>query len=510
MNISKHREKNLVHYRGLFLSFCLSYVIGDIIGVSGGNSWDFWIFLSIFLFALSVRKWRMLALTGIIAYMLGWGYGYYTYEKSFENIVFLEKEMHLFEGKKSVVGTIDSAMFSAERSNTYRLIIDNIDNISTHDIPEKEGKLSIFVEIPSNLDIEEGDHISFTGKIRENIEFPLTGYNRYAFYQWWYGSIFVPIFGRERQVSHGFSLSSTREYWTTQFRENFPQNISGILIGMTIGADKYLEKWIKDSFTQSGISHILIVSGSNIAFLIMFMLFFLKYMRIRRFWRMSLIGGVIVFYGSIVGWDVSVVRASIMGILSYFIAEYGARASSIATLAFAGLILTIYSPLSPVYDAGFWLSFGATIGILIFHAPLKSLWEKTRFPQSIFPFISVSIGASLGSLPILIYHFGTIPVGSIVINILIAAVLGWILFTSIIFVPISYISPLLGYYFWYIIYIPTKYIIMLSDIFRYSTTITIGENWRVIITLVLLGGYSVFFLEKDVLFSEESRKLDSK
>lgn len=510
MNISKHREKNLVHYRGLFLSFCLSYVIGDIIGVSHGNTWDFWIFLGIFLLALSMRKWRILALTGMIAYVFGWGYGYYTYEKTFEKVVFLEKNVHLFEGKKSIVGTIDSAMFSTERSNTYRLIIDNIDNISTRDIPEKEGKLSVFVEIPSNLDIKEGDQIAFTGKIRENIAFPLTGYNRYAFYQWWYGSIFVPIFSREKFPQHTLLFPKIREYWTTRFRENFPQNVSGILIGMTIGADTYLEKWIKDSFTQSGISHILIVSGSNIAFLIMFILFFLKYIRIGRFWRMGLIGGVILFYGSIVGWDVSVVRASIMGILSYFIAEYWARASSIATLAFAGLVLTIYSPLSPVYDAGFWLSFGATMGILIFHAPLQSLWEKRGFPKSLFPFLSVSIGASLGSLPILIYHFGTLPIGSIIINILIAAVLGWILFTSIVFIPISYLSSLLGHYFGYMIYIPTKYIIFLSSIFQHSPTLTIGEDWRILCTLILLGGYSVFFIEKDILFFEESRKLDSK
>ncbi|MDD2694131.1 MAG: ComEC/Rec2 family competence protein [Candidatus Gracilibacteria bacterium] len=509
MNISKYREKNLVHYRGLFLSFCSSYVLGDIVGVSSGKDWDFWIFLSIFLLLISMKKWRILAVTGIVAYMLGWGYGYSTYEQTLEKIIFLEKEIHLFDDKKSIIGTVDSKMFSAERSNTYRLIIDNIDNRSTQENPKGMRDLSIFIEIPSNLDIQEGERISFTGKIKENVEFPLVGYARYAFYQGGYGHIFLPVFSHIDEKKSGTIFTKMREYWTTQFRKNFPQDISGILIGMTIGADEYLEKGVKDSFTKSGISHILIVSGSNIAFLIMFVLFFLKYIHIQKWGRIILIGGIVLFYGSIVGWDVSVVRASIMGVLSYFIAEYGGKASSIATLAFAGLLLTIYSPLSPVYDAGFGLSFGATIGILIFHNPLKSLWEKTRFPQSIFPFVSVSIGASLGSLPILIYHFGTIPVGSIVINILIAAVLGWILFTSILFVPIVYISPLLAYYFGYIIYIPAKYIIFLSDIFQYSHTITIGENWRVIITLLLIGGYTVFFLEKDVLFREASRKLDS-
>ena len=101
---------------------------------------------------------------------------------------------------------------------------------------------------------------------------------------------------------------------------------------MVIGMDQYLENDVKDAFMKSGITHILVVSGSNIAFLILFLMFFLKYTPVKRWGRISLIGGAIIFYGFLVGWEVSVVRATLMGILSYFIAEYGRRASSIAIL----------------------------------------------------------------------------------------------------------------------------------------------------------------------------------
>jgi competence protein ComEC len=122
---------------------------------------------------------------------------------------------------------------------------------------------------------------------------------------------------------------------------------------MTIGIDEYLTKPLKDAFLQSGITHILVVSGSNIAFLIFFMTFFMKYLPIHRYIRMIVISGVIIFYGFLVGWEVSVVRATIMGILSYVIAEYGSRTASLASLALAGIILTGFAPLAPVYDAGF-------------------------------------------------------------------------------------------------------------------------------------------------------------
>ena len=102
---------------------------------------------------------------------------------------------------------------------------------------------------------------------------------------------------------------------------------------MTIGIDAFLGSETKKSFIHSGISHILVVSGSNIAFLIFFMMFFLKYTQIGKYGRILIVGSCILFYASLVGWEVSVVRATIMGILSYLIVEYGGRASSISTLA---------------------------------------------------------------------------------------------------------------------------------------------------------------------------------
>lgn len=91
---------------------------------------------------------------------------------------------------------------------------------------------------------------------------------------------------------------------------------------MMIGVDEYLETDVKSAFMKSGITHILVVSGSNIAFLIMFLMFFLKYTKIARWGRLSIITSIILFYGFLVGWEVSVLRATIMGILSYSIVEY--------------------------------------------------------------------------------------------------------------------------------------------------------------------------------------------
>lgn len=502
MNISQYREKNLVHARGLFLSFCTSYIIGDIVWVSGG--WDFFLFLG-FLIIISVwKRWIIIGLIGIIGYILWYGYGSYTYKDTIDTLSDIESAWYIYDVKNRYSWTIEKRLYSKERSEVYRLNIDNIDTTSTWSIPELGKKITVFVELPSNIRVTPGDVIGFTGKIQKNITYPVEWYEKYALYQWWYGYIFLTGFERIRSRKDDSLMNHVRLFWVEKFREWFPDSVSGILLGMTIGADEYMESDIKKSFTESGISHILVVSGANIAFLILFMTFFMKYLSIGKYLRIILIGSIILFYGTLVWWDVSVVRATIMGIISYLIAEYGARASSIATLALAGLILTIYNPLSPLYDAGFGLSFGATLGILIFHAPIQNYWQKYKLPENIYPFVSVSIWAMLGSAPILIYHFSTFPLGTLLINILISVVLGWILFGSVFYTLFSLISTSFTYYFGYLLYMPARYIIELSAVFDDFWTLDLSPTLSTNIALILLWCYTVLLLEKDVIFHEHT------
>lgn len=174
---------------------------------------------------------------------------------------------------------------------------------------------------------------------------------------------------------------------------------------MTIGSSDYLTSDVKEAFTLSGITHILVVSGSNIAFLIVFLNFFLKYLPVGRTGRIILIGGIIAFYSSLVGWDVAIARAVIMGVLSFLFAEYGSQGSSIALFGLSFLILTFISPLAPVYDVAFGLSFSATFGILFISSSIRNFCSKTKIPPTLITILSISIGASLGSLPVMIASF---------------------------------------------------------------------------------------------------------
>lgn len=70
-------------------------------------------------------------------------------------------------------------------------------------------------------------------------------------------------------------------------------------------------------------------------------------------------------YVLMVGTDPPVLRALFMGSISLLALTYGERVDALRILLCTAIVLVIISPLSLIYDAGFQLSFLATLGILV-------------------------------------------------------------------------------------------------------------------------------------------------
>ncbi len=472
--------------RGFFLVFCSLFLIGDILW------WSLWttdiVFcILILLFGVIFHSWRVMALFGVLGFILGAIIGYWAIQEKMNEYAQLSKITKGFTQKLYTEWVVEKRVYKKERSDVYRLHIDTFDTYST----------SIFIEIPSNLHIKIGDILWFTGSIQKNINFPLIGYDRFSFFQWWYGQAFLASFDRRENTKTNL-INPIQRYWEQIFQKSFPPDVWGTLLGMTIGSIEFLSRDIKNAFIASGTSHILVVSWSNIAFLVILISFFLKYTPLGRTSRILIIGSIVLFYGFLVGWDVSVIRATIMGILSYIITEYWSHGSSRAILWLSLIILTCMSPLGPIYDPGFWLSFGATLGILLFHTKITALCDRISLPHSITSMLSVTFGATLWSIPIMIFHFGTFALSSILANILIAGFLGWILFSSVFFVGIQYVSHTLGYFFGFLVYIPTKIVIEITSFFRYGMILEVPLEFRIPLTLFIFGIYFYLYLEEDI------------
>ena len=514
MNTSIHAEKTINLARSLFIAFSISFIVGDVLGCL----WDIWSILFLVWALFGIYLWymsshyRFIVLLGILGMSIGYLIGLQwlgRYTQWYEHI---RATTHDFTRKWALQGDVEDLLYTKERSKVYKVsidIFDTIDKIDTFDttytdkntqysrIPWENPRFSLFIEIPSNLTLDVWDRIKFSGLIKKNITFPLLGYERYAYFHGWFGYIFLTTFSREPSKDIGI-IDYVRGFWIATFEKYFPRDVTGTLLGMTIGSIELLTQEVKWAFLASGTSHILVVSGSNIAFLIIILTFFLKYIPIHKAIRAIIVVWCILFYGTLVWWDVSVVRAAIMGVISYIIVEYDGRWASRSILAFTAVMLTLWSPLAPLYDAWFGLSFAATFGILIFHPMIEKWCKKYTIPHTLASLLSVSIGAMLGSLPLVIYHFERIPLSSLLANLLIWPLLGWILFSCIFFVGIQSISHILAIWVGFFVYLPTKAILLITSFFWNGWILSIPHMIAPYISLFMLGVFLFIFMERDI------------
>jgi competence protein ComEC len=148
---------------------------------------------------------------------------------------------------------------------------------------------------------------------------------------------------------------------------------AGLLLGLLIGDKSLIPTDQYNTFVDSGLVHIIAVSGGNIAMVVILLSFLLK--RVPLYVRNGLIMLMIIVYAMICGGDSSVVRAAIMGCLTLLALFWGREVSIWRAMKYAFVGILLLNPFSLVYDVGLLLSFSAIIGIVLFNALLHKEGE---------------------------------------------------------------------------------------------------------------------------------------
>lgn len=188
--------------------------------------------------------------------------------------------------------------------------------------------------------------------------------------------------------------------------------------GFVLGDARGQRPEVTDDFRASGLSHLLVVSGSNVAFVLALLGPFLGRLRLGG----RLAGGVaaLVLFGILTRWEPSVLRAVAMAGLTLLTAALGRPASSVRILSLAVTGLVLVDPLL-VHSLGFLLSVGACAGIALFSARLSA---RLPGPRLVANALGVTIAAQVGVLPVLVPVFGGLPVAALPANLLGAPVAG--------------------------------------------------------------------------------------
>ena len=215
---------------------------------------------------------------------------------------------------------------------------------------------------------------------------------------------------------------SVRNRIVDVIQRSLPHQQAGLLNGMLIGYREGLSEEVQEAFSNAGLTHIMAVSGANVAFLILPLSFLLKLLHMRKNIANMLIIAFLVMFVFVTGFEPSVLRAVLMADVLLVSAVLYREPDVYAALAVSCIILLIANP-GILFNIGFQLSYGATLGIVMLYKNISKLIACRFIPGKAAEVLSATVAAQLGVLPLMLIHFNKLSIISIIPNILAAPLL---------------------------------------------------------------------------------------
>jgi len=210
---------------------------------------------------------------------------------------------------------------------------------------------------------------------------------------------------------------------------------SDLLRGLILADRSGIDTDTKNAFVNSGVIHILAVSGLNVGYVILIFIIVFGRFSIYAISILTVIG--LIIFMLITGTTPPVVRATIMGIIIILTFLSNRSTNIFNSISIAAVIILFFSP-QQIYDPGFQLSFGAVLSTAIIYPYIQSWIEKLnlkiKWAELILLFMGVSLSAQIGTIPFTLIYFSKLSVVSIFANLFVIPISGII--TAIAFITI--------------------------------------------------------------------------
>ncbi len=241
----------------------------------------------------------------------------------------------------------------------------------------------------------------------------------------------------------------------------FPPREAGLLLGLILGDDSKLDPSLARDFHATGLGHLLVVSGENVAMVLAPILAFAAWAGLTRWPRFALAMLTVVFFVVLTGAEPSVMRAGVMATLSLLGVLMGRPRSTGTILAGAVFVLIVLDPWL-VWAIGFQLSVAATAGMVALGTPLAE--RLGRFlPTPVALAAGTTMAAQLGVTPILLFHFHEVPGVTILANLAAFPAVSPALLMGIVASTTGLVSMPVGRFLAVFATLPMRYLQLIAD-----------------------------------------------
>lgn len=372
----------------------------------------------------------------------------------------------LYTAGNAVLVTIEEPL--SEKQQSYKTIASVQAVLFNHSISKASGKIFLYFQKDSLVQHLHYGKQLLLFKVLQPVK--NTGnpgcfdYQRYCAFQ----GISYQVYLRkgeyatlkiENEILFRKYLFSTREKIVALIKKYIPgTKEAGLAEAMLIGYKEDLDKKLVQSYSNTGVVHIIAISGLHLG-LIYWILTLLckplsKYKTGRILQPILIIAGLWIF-SVIAGASPSVLRSAVMFTCIVIGACINRKTSIVNSLAASAFVLLCYNP-TWLWDAGFQLSYAAVLSLAVFYKPIYNLlFIPNKLLDLIWQSICVTLAAQILTVPVSVYHFHQFPNLFLVANLLAVPLSGIIIIGEIILCLAS-IFPLvatgIGYLLHYIIY----------------------------------------------------------
>ena len=214
----------------------------------------------------------------------------------------------------------------------------------------------------------------------------------------------------------------------------FTDKDSSIIKTMLLGEKANLSPDIKSLYSQSGIAHILAISGLHISLLGLSLHTLLKKLHLPSWICLSLPVVLMVMYGLMTGTSPSSIRAIIMFSLRMMANICNRTYDTFTSLVFSAVLILLEQP-KYIFYSGFQFSFGALLAIIMILPILEDIIPKA---------LAGGIAITVITLPISLYNYYYYPLLGIVINLIVLPLMTFLLSSAIVIIAICALFVPLG------------------------------------------------------------------
>ncbi|MBN1371472.1 MAG: ComEC/Rec2 family competence protein [Anaerolineaceae bacterium] len=289
----------------------------------------------------------------------------------------------------------------------------------------------LVVMLPRGAEWQYGDRLMLIGVPITPMQNEDFSYRDYLAHRGIYTSItypYVQLLERQAGRKPLFWLYRLRDRAAGVIARLYPVPEAPLLTGILLGDDSGLPEAVEAAFRSSGTSHIIAISGFNMAVLAgLFSTLFGRLLR--RNWATLGAIGTLALYTLLVGANPAVVRALIMSSLALVAVQIGRPAGGLNSLLLAAEAMCLGNP-GLLWDISFQLSCAATLGLILYAGPLQGaatrLLERKLAPERaqkiagpLGEFVLFTLAAQATTLPIIAFHFQRLSLGTFLANPLI-------------------------------------------------------------------------------------------